>query len=210
MLEHVFTGFGKPEISTDPEGFDSWGSQGAIKAPPVCTACAPPPDWLRHSGLKSPWLYVEKSTPNSHLAYTDIGDARFVHTDGSCTVPSDHPAVIMNTPGAKLRVKLEDITNSVNAKILWDQTFQLRNTAPGGLGTKVVSYQKPMAGESENAAFIPFCFKNLRDLDLFDTKYRLTTESLVDKPDAAVKVFKDIAILRPRPLCDVPVRSGFL
>ena len=205
-----------PNQSLDADGFDAWSSQGIIKPQTVCDPhCrVSPPDWLRHSELKSPWLYVERSTPNSHLAYSDVGDLRFVHTNGSCPVSSNHPAIILNRPCAKVHVKLEDLTNTVHPRVLWDQVFQLRNSAPGGLGTKIVDYQKPL-NESPNLEFIPFCFKGVNDLDFYETKFRLTTESLADPADAGVAAFKDVAILRPRPLCDIPIHTpmalaGFL
>lgn len=206
MFDH-FIGSFAPEISLDSNGFDSWTDQGVISAPAVCTKVDPIPSWLQHSELKSPWLYVEKSTPGSHLAYTDIGDLQYVHLNGSCPVPLPrfaHPSILVNQPCSKLHVTLEDVTNRVHPKVMWDQTFQLRNTAPGGLGTKVVGYQKAMPSEPANASFIPFCFKNLNDINFFDNKYKLTVSSVAEPADAAVKAFKDVAILRPRPLCDLP------
>ena len=205
MFEHALTLFGKvPEISLDDAGFDSWSAQGVIRPAVIGTPVSPTPDWLTHSQLKSPWLYAEKSTPSPHVAYTDIGDARFVSTDGSCPAPVDHPALILNTPANKVHVTLEEITNTVNPKVLWDNWFSLKNSAPGGNGTKIVSYQTPVDGPGQAASFIPFCFKGVRGIDFFETKYRLSVESVADDKDISVVPWKDAVILRPRPLCDIP------
>jgi hypothetical protein len=218
---------GTPEISRDIEGFDSWTDQGHPVNPDVHDPVVrfPRPDWLKHTQLKSPWLYVEKATGNSHTSYTDIGDLGFVQANGSCELTQTHPSFIFSRPANIVHVTLEDITNSVHVKKLWDNFFSLKNTAPGGNGIKIVGYQKPIdppvgtdsqdAADTDNTGppetdvnrgkhdFVPFCFKSVKDVD--SAKYRLTIESLKDEKDLSVVPFKDVMILRPRPLCDIPI-----
>ena len=205
---HLESFFSLPahEISADPQGFDSWTNQG-VSVPERIDAIVPPrPAWFDHTELKSPWLYVEKATPGSHVGFTDLGDARFVHTDGTCPLPEDHPAIILNTPANRVHVQLEDITNTVQPKNLWDEWFSLKNSAPGGNGTKILSYQKAVESGEE---FMPICFPSVKAIDFFDSKYRLTVESVADEKDLGVVPWKDVIVLRPRPLCDVPLSRIF-
>lgn len=215
MWEHVSSFFpGKPELSLDEHGMDAWGSQGIATAPACRDPVIPTPDWLQHSDLKNPWLYAERSTPNAHLSFTDIGDTRFLHTNGECPIPetggATHPAIIINTPASQLHVKLEDITRSTNPKVLWDNWFSLKNTAPGGNGLKVIDGQEPMEPpEGESLDFIPFCFPSKNSIDFLNgTKYKLTVESLKDDRDLSITPFKDEVILRPRPMCDIVTSSA--
>jgi hypothetical protein len=200
-MDHVLTVLAKvPELSLDENGMDAWGSQGIASAPTCDTRLLTPPDWMQYTSLKNPWLYAERATPNAHVAFTDIGDLRFVHTDGTCPLPDEHPAIILNTPSSRIHVTLEDVTQTTNPRMLWDNWFSLKNSAPGGNGIKVVSYQQP-AEEGED--FIPFCFPSLKEIDfLSGTKYKLTVESVPDANDISIKPWKDEIILRPRPLCD--------
>ena len=195
-----------PEVSQDANGMDAWGSQGIAIAPKCETPVLPTPDWLRHTTLKSPWLYTERSTANAHVAYTDVGDLRFVHTDGTCPLPRDHPSIILNTPASDVHVTLQDITTMSSPKKIWDNWFSLKNTAPGGNGIKVVSYQQPSKPDGED--FIPFCFPKVNDIDFLDgTKYKLTVESVPDDKDVSLTPWKDEIILRPRPLCDTTLTN---
>ena len=214
MLDHIWSIFQKvPEISTDSDGFDSWTSRGVSTAPPID---GPPPPhrslpWLNHTELKSPWLYVEKVTPNPHTMYTDIGDAKFVSVDGSCLPTQTHPSFIFNQPASTIHVRLEDDSNSVNPKILWDSYYSLKNSAPGGNGVKIVGYQPEVPGgsgaseEDGKLSFAPFCFNGVSSVDQMFTKYKLTVESIADEKDLSIVPFKDVMILRPRPLCDIPL-----
>jgi len=223
MFEHLWTIFSPaPEISTDADGFDAWTNQGVMKYPSVDSTKIEFPryEWLKHTELKSPWLYLEKATPNAHTAYTDIGDKNFVSTNGSCDLTSTHPSFVLNRPAKTVHITLEDVTRMTAPKKLWDNYFTLKNTAPGGNGVKIVGYQQPIdppeqtggeTGENESAAsggkldFVPFCFNGMKDIDFTDTKYRLTVESLKDDRDLSIVPFKDVMILRPRPLCDIPI-----
>jgi hypothetical protein len=54
-------------------------------------------------------------------------------------------------------------------------------------------------------SFAPFCFDGIRSLDQLNTKFRLTVESMKDERDLSIVPFKDVMILRPRPLCDLPL-----
>ena len=203
MFEAIFSAFPSlPGHSVDADGFDAWTNQGIAKPPHICAPNPEIPDWLKHDSLKSPWLYVEKSTPDSHVAFTDVGDLRFVHTDGSCPLPSSHPAVVLNTPASKVHVQLEDITSEVKPTVLWDNFFSLKNTAPGGNGIRITATQKP---ESAGTDFMPICYPSKNDVNVFENKFRMTVESVVDDKDLSVKPFKDVFWLRPRPFCDVPV-----
>jgi hypothetical protein len=211
QMVHTFTVF--PEISVDPKtGFDNWSNQGAITAP---VQGSPPdvdvPTWLQYTSLKSPWLYVEKTTPAPHVAFTDLGDLRYINIGTSCVPTStNHPSIVLNTPASKLHVKLEDFTNTANPKIMWDQWFSLHNTAPGGNGIRMVGYQAPVDSDSPDGgadSFIPFCFKKLNDIDFFKTKYKMTVESVADAKDISVVPWKDVMMLRPRPLCDTLARD---
>lgn len=213
MLDHIFSVFqttASPEISLDQDGFDSWTSRGVAMASPID---GPDPPhwslpWLNHSDLKSPWLYVERVTPDSHTTYTDIGDLKFVSINGSCPVPQSHPSFIFDQPASTVHVTLEDISNSVHPKILWDSFYSLKNTAPGGNGIKIVGYQPEIpagSGGGGQLSFAPFCFNGLQSLDQMNTKFRLTVESIKDERDLSVVPFKDVMILRPRPLCDLPL-----
>lgn len=209
MLDHFFSVFQSsptPEISLDSDGFDSWTSKGVATAP-LIDAPDPPHwslPWLNHSDLKSPWLYVEKTTPDSHTVYTDIGDLKFVSTDGSCPIPQTHPSFVFDRPAGTIHVKLEDISSTVHPKVLWDSNYSLKNTAPGGNGIKIVGYQPETAGGGQ-LSFAPFCFDGIRSMDQLNTKFRLTVESMKDERDLSIVPFKDVMILRPRPLCDLPL-----
>jgi hypothetical protein len=218
MLDHIVaTSFGKPEISADTQGFDKWTAQGVIEAPPIYARVPERPEWLEHTYLKSPWLYTEKSTVGPHVAFTDVGDLRFVHVGPSCPVPTDHPSIILNTPASKVHVKLEDMTNTTQPRSMWDQWYTLKNSAPGGNGLKILGYQRPLrptpsdeGDRSGKDRFIPMCFKSMDELDFFRTKYRMTVESVADPKDVSVKPWKDVFWLRPRPLCDTVVGNDFL
>jgi hypothetical protein len=203
MFDHFLTLF-PAKHPVDAQGFDLVTNQGAAIARSVADPNPGPPSWLQHSTLKSPWLYVEKSTPNAHVAYTDVGDSRFVSIGPSCRVPVGHPSIVLNTPAGEVKVKLEDYSNTVHPKILWDQQFRLKNTAPGGNGIRIIGTQKssPASDMAEPADFVPFCFKSLGDVDFFDTKYRMTVESIADPNDVSITPWKDVFIIRPRPLCD--------
>ena len=204
MDHHIFSMFSSrvPEISLDSEGFDSWTNQGVAVPPSVDSGTPTIPEWLTHTSLKSPWLYVEKSTPNSHIGFTDIGDTRFVSVGDSCNpISNDHPSIILNRTAGKVHVTLEEVSNNLHPKTLWDSYFSLKNSAPGGNGIKISSYQKAKGGEV--ADFLPFCFQKLSDVT--DSKYKLTVESLGDSNDVSIVPFKDVVILRPRPLCDLPI-----
>lgn len=196
----------QPQVSADLEGFDSWNNQGVSSPEPIDAIVPPRPGWLDHTILKSPWLYVEKATPDSHVGFLDLGDSRFVQTDGTCPLPTDHPALVLNKPSNSVHVFLEDITNTVHRKTLWDNWFSLKNSAPGGNGIKITSQQLPVtppnSGGDGDKEFIPFCFPSVKDIDFFDTKYRLTVESVADEKDLGVVPWKDVMIIRPRPLCD--------
>ena len=213
MLDHIFSLFtGIPEISTDADGFDTWTSRGVSSAPPI-DGPSPPHwslPWLNHAELKSPWLYVEKISPNAHTTYTDIGDLKYVSVDGSCPITPDHPSFVFDQPASTVHVKLEDISNSVHPKTLWDSYYSLKNTAPGGNGIKIVGYQPEVPGggggeEDGKLSFAPFCFNGVKEIDPMFTKFRLTTESIKDEKDLSVVPFKDVMILRPRPFCDIPL-----
>lgn len=208
MFEHIFSLFPvKPELSLDPAGFDSWTDQGAFRPPNCCSGSPPPSQWLHYDTFKSPWLYVQKSTPSPHVAYTDIGDLRFVAANGfSCPLPADHPAIILNTLANKVKVTLEDTSNSLHPTTLWKSTYSLKNSAPGGNGSRITSTQRPLSGDDPDTPFLPFCFRSVRDVDE-NTKYTLTVESVEDPRDVSIKPFKDVMILRPRPLCDTPVTT---
>jgi hypothetical protein len=207
LFDHIFTFFPKlPELGLDDQGLDAWGSQGIATYPTCDTPVIPTPHWLQHTALKSPWLYAERATPNAHVSYTDIGDLKFVHTNGSCPVPQEHPSIILNTPSSKIHVTLEDITHATDVKKLWDNTYSLKNTAPGGNGIKVVSYQRPSEGEE---SFLPFCFPRIKDIDFVNgTKYKLTVESMPENGDVSTQPWKDVIILRPRPMCDIPITQA--
>jgi hypothetical protein len=196
-----------PEISLDDQGFDAWGSQGIAAASSCHTAVIPPPDWLKHASLKNPWLYAERATPNSHVAFTDVGDLRFIRPGETCSpLPSIHPAIILNRPASNVHVKLEDVTSRTNPITLWNNWFSLKNTAPGGNGIKITGSQVPIdpLDGSESHDFLPFCFKSSKDIDFLNgTKYKLTVESVPGDSDVSIKPFKDEIILRPRPLCDI-------
>jgi hypothetical protein len=202
---HVFSSFA-PEISTDASGFDSWADQGTYRNPSCCDPNLHLPNWLQHTMLKSPWLYAQKSTPNPHVAYSDIGDLKFISVDGhSCPILQEHPSLILNTLASKVHVKLDDVSNSVRPRTMWDSTYSLKNSAPGGNGSKIVSYQNPVAGEKSDE-FMSFCYKSVHDLRP-DTEFKLTVESKEDPNDVSIKPWKDEIILRPRPMCDAPVSS---
>ena len=202
-LFHVPVSFPEkePEISLDSDGMDAWTSQGIARAPKCEIPILPTPDWMKYTSLKNPWLYVERSTPNSHVAYTDIGDAEFVHTNGTCPIPDSHPSIILNTPASDVHVTLQDVSLGNDGEKLWDNWFSLKNTAPGGNGVKIVSYQVPSKPDGED--FIPFCFPKSHDIDFLDgTKFKLTVESVPNDKDVSVTPWKDEIILRPRPVCD--------
>ena len=196
-LESLFAKIASQFVSLDHEGYDSWADQGA-SVPSYLDR----PAWLDHDQLKAPWLYVQKSTPDSHVGFTDLGDLRFVHTDGTCPLPIDHPAIILNKPANSVHVVLEDVTNTVQPKILWDNWFSLQNSAPGGNGIKITANQAPSGGDKE---FMPICFPSVKDIDFFDSKYRLSVESVADEKDLGISPWKDVILLRPRPLCDTPL-----
>ncbi len=145
MLDHIFSFFStKPEISLDSAGFDSWTDQGVFHPPSCCDPSPPAPSWLSYnSSFKSPWLFVQKATPHTHLAYSDIGDLRFVSAgSGSCPLPQGHPAIILNTLANKVKVTLEDTSNSLHPSTMWQSTYSLKNSAPGGNGMKITSDQR--------------------------------------------------------------------
>jgi hypothetical protein len=205
MWEWLVSSFAKVNVSVDKDGFDSWSTQGVAKPPDCCAHEPPMPNWLEHDSLKSPWLYVEKSTPNAHVGFTDVGDLRFVHTNGSCPPPESHPGIVLNTPASKVHVQLEDITSEVKPTVLWDNWFSLKNSAPGGNGIKIIPTQRPVDAGSDSKDFMPFCFPSKDDVNVYENKYRMTVESVADDRDLSVRPFKDVFWLRPRPFCDTVV-----
>jgi len=131
--------------------------------------------------------------------------------DGSCSVPPDHPSFVLDQPASTVHVRLEDISNAVHPKTLWDSYYSLKNTAPGGNGIKIVGYQPETAGggggseEDGKLSFAPFCFNGVKKMDPMFTKYKLSVESMKDEKDLSLVPFKDVMILRPRPVCDLPL-----
>jgi hypothetical protein len=153
-----------------------------------------------HTTLKDPWMLIspQGSDAESQLAFTDLGSAKWVHLQGSCPAPSmkdPHPVFIFRHPVAELGVKLEDITEKDDPKVLWDAIYS------GGNGGPLRLEGKAWPSSGAVPQMLPICAKTPEELS--GKSFRLTLQEF--SRSNGDHRFHDVVgeyLIRPRPMGD--------